>query len=344
MPADDDTLRALLDQVLALRTKRSVHKLSYARGALPLKSPRERDGGISFVQHQPAQRSVVAQAVPVSRVHSRQLAAVTTTPALQRCYEEGQMCAVLVVALAGYGGGGLVRHEFVAACAKAGVSHALFVKDALQAWYLLGLGEGGGEEHEASTFDSVVRAILNEVTQLRPQRLVLLGASMGGYAAIRAGIALARSHVEHAPTITVLAFGPQVFIDPEERGVLRLPPTHWETELRRLKGICANRGLRMASAADVLLDGHGGQAVPAEPLAESSGAMLSRPVVDIVVHVGALAAGDVREARLLEEAAQGAAIGAAVCVTIHETVGHSVVRKLRENGVLDKLLRTYVSA
>ena len=152
-----------------------------------------------------------------------------------------------MIAFAGYGGGGVARHEFVGACAKAEASHSLFVKDAHNSWYLHGLGES-----QEASFDAVVRAVADEIAGLKPKRVVLLGASMGGYAAVRAGLALRVARPEVAE-FRILAFGPQVFIDPEERALLGLPAGSWETELRRLKGVCARRAVVMASALDALL-------------------------------------------------------------------------------------------
>lgn len=119
-------------------------------------------------------------------------------------------CATLIVAFTGMGGGGSgggLRHQLVGACRHAGAEHALFVKDPYQSWFLCGLGgsEGGSE----GGFDAVIGAVEAEARRLRPRRLVTIGLSMGGYAAIRAGLALAAD--------AVVAFSPQIVIDPEQR-------------------------------------------------------------------------------------------------------------------------------
>ena len=165
---------------------------------------------------------------------------------------------------------------------------------------------------------------------------------MGGYAAIRAALALP-SHGEMGTTafaVSALAFGPQVFIDPEERALLGLPATAWETDLRRLKATCALRAVPMASAADDLLD--------ATPPPEGT---LPPSALDVAVFVGALAHGDVHEARLLQQAAVSSAGGCGgaasssadtrvrVHVHVHEGVGHAIVRTLRDSGELDRMLR-----
>ena len=154
--------------------------------------------------------------------------------AVLRLHDESSgPCSVLVVAFAalGGGGGGVARHEFVSACRRCGAKHAMFLKDTQQSWYLFGLGaDADGDAKVASPatgFDDVVSVIQTEISQLRPQRVVVLGASMGGYAAIRAGLALRAS--------TVLAFGPQVFIDASERELLALSPMEFDPDLRRVQ-------------------------------------------------------------------------------------------------------------
>ncbi|KOO33948.1 endonuclease exonuclease phosphatase family protein [Chrysochromulina tobinii] len=169
--------------------------------------------------------------------------------ALLRMYDTAAPCGTLVVAFAALGGGtaGVARHEFVGACRRCGASHALFVRDARRSWYLLGLGEHGGAALSGREgFDSVVDAVEREVAALRPARVVVVGASMGGYAAIRAGIALRAD--------SVVAFSPQVFIDREERSRLALPPSSFDADLSRVQAGCAQRGMtRLPSAIDALL-------------------------------------------------------------------------------------------
>ena len=119
---------------------------------------------------------------------------------LLRVYGEGR-AEVLLVAFAGLmgGGGGVPHHEFVGACTRTGVSHALFLKDPLKSWYLFGL-----DTDDCASFDSVVQVIAAEVRALQPRRLVIVGVSMGAYAAVRAGVALGAA--------AVLALAPQVTI------------------------------------------------------------------------------------------------------------------------------------
>ena len=307
-------MRASLDKVLELRVTRSPNNV---RCALP---PKASTGGITFTQHG-GQRSHLAMNTVTARPPPALQAAASSQPALLRHYADSA-CDTLTIAFAGYGGGGVARHEFVGACSKAEASHALFVKDAHNSWYLHGLGES--QEASETSFDAVVQAVADDVAGLKPKRVVLLGASMGGYAAVRAGLALRVARPEVAE-FRILAFGPQVFIDPEERALLGLPAGSWETELRRLKGVCARRAVVMASALDALLapEVHD-EATP--------------PPVEITLYVGALAKSDVIEARLLEEAASTSS-SCSVTVHVQEEVGHNNVRLLRESGALDELLR-----
>ena len=174
---------------------------------------------------------------------------------------------------------------------------------------------GGGGPSEAS-FDGLVARLRLEVERLQPARIVTLGASMGAYAAVRAGAALGA----HA----ALAFVPQVFVDPLERDHLELP---WMAFMGSLRRLHANRqawgvGARPLELASLL------------PSMERC----SRPFA-VEVHVGARESGDVREALLLREAAAAAAGGAVVGVHVHSRQGHLLFRDLKETGELSELLR-----
>ena len=163
--------------------------------------------------------SIVRQRLAPSDAALDVTAATSTTDAdrcygsaVRREYADGEACSSLVVAFSSLGGGagGVAHHEFVRSCAQAGISHSFYVTDAKQSWMLLGLTDGGGG------FADVVAAVAAEAHALRPSRLTLVGASMGGYAALRAALALRHCF----PDVVVLAFAPQVFLDPEERGAL----------------------------------------------------------------------------------------------------------------------------
>eukprot|EP00965_Chrysotila_dentata_P218144 6190426-Pleurochrysis_carterae.AAC.3 len=107
-------------------------------------------------------------------------------------------------------------------------------KDPLQSWYL----RAGGSASE--DYDALLRLLRCELRRLAPTKLVTIGASMGGYAALRAGIALAASHV--------LVFGAQVYIDPSHRSMLELPPMFFDEQLRALKMVADEAGVAMEPA------------------------------------------------------------------------------------------------
>ena len=234
----------------------------------------------------------------------------------------GEPCAALVIGFASLGvldGHGVpqIKFEFVGTCKRAGATHGLFVKDMHQSWYMLGVNTGTCMADGATqSFDSLVELLRREVEALQPARLVTLGASMGGYAAIRAGLALGAT--------AVLAFVPQVIVDPAEREAIELPHMAFVGSLRRLRATMAARALEMTS------------------LLPSVGACTH--AVQVQVHVGARESGDVREALLLREAAReaGDACAAVISVHVHARKGHLLFRDLKEAGALDELLTELV--
>ena len=234
--------------------------------------------------------------------------------ALLRVYADAP-CTTLLVAFAALGGGdaGVSRHEFVGACKRAGAQHALFVKDARTLWYLFGLSGSG-------SFDDVVAAVAAEIARLRPTRIITIGASMGGYAAIRAGVALRAERV--------IAFAPQVFVDPATRTALGLSAMPFDGALRACRDACEREGRPMVSAADALMVEAGGAATTIE------------------VHVGTRATGDLCEALLLRETAlRHAASGrpvATVNVERWRKLGHLLTAELRDRGELDAMLTRIV--
>ena len=232
-------------------------------------------------------------------------------------------CDTLVVAFAalgGFGGGGAGGDfEFVGVCERARVAHALFLKDVRRAWYLLGI------ERVASDFDEVVAVIVQDAVRLQPSHVVMLGASMGGYAAIRAGLALNGPGLS---SIRILAFAPQICAEPAERALLDLAPMAFDADLRRCKERCD--GLRrLPSAMDALLRN--------APDAHAPGGRDPAAAVEIEVHVGDRQTGDVHEALLLREAARGSS-RVAVHVEVHRGLGHLLARDLRASGQLEGLL------
>ena len=217
--------------------------------------------------------------------------------------------------------------EFVGTAKRASVTHALFLTDPLKAWFL----RLGGECKEP--FDSVMAIITREVQQLRPSRLLCIGASMGGYAAARCGIALgtALRSLCSSPvqSVGVLAFGPQVFIEPSERAWLNLQLMSFEPALDRLRKVAS---FPLHSLVHLAAAHH----------ASTTSTNAAGPQVCLELHVGAQAPGDVREARLLEAAValEGKCTDTlSVEVHVHETSAHCVAEAMRNSGYLDELVR-----
>jgi len=205
----------------------------------------------------------------------------------------------------------------------------------LQAWYLRAHRGASGSANTLDSFDAVLDVVRAELAALQPTRLVTIGASMGAYAAIRAGLAL--------DATAVLAFGPQVFIHPAERDALALPWMFFDGTLSRLEAACAAEGVRMDALTAV------------EP--RGAGAWDGAPVVPtttVEVHVGEEAHGDVREGAMLREAMMlrgegaGATADAAkqprVELIVHARMGHALVKDLRDGGALDALLVKHLAA
>lgn len=252
--------------------------------------------------------------------------------------------ATLIIAFASWSGsrsrrGAAVGHaEFELAFRRAGIRTALFVRDPLRAWYLRGIGPAG------HTFESVVSRLQEQIRAARPSRIVTVGSSMGGYAAIRAGIALQAE--------AILAFGPQVVLAPEEREALGLRGSPYEHSLRSLQANGEAEGFALTSLLDVVREPW-----PTAPLRTTA----------IQIFVGGACAGDVREAALLAKAigegraglaarasppspaataaAATAAPPALSCAcTIVPGGDHGVAAAMRDSGELDRVLRAYARA
>ena len=182
-----------------------------------------------------------------------------------------------------------------------------------------------------SAFDSVLQLVRIELLHLQPEQLVTIGASMGGYAAIRVGLSLGAS--------SVLAFGPQVFIDPIEREALALQGMFFDEVLSKLKNTCAAEGMAMTPLTAIEAQGVGAW--------ESSSTPGARVATAIEIHVGGDASGDVREAAMLRECVAANAIRRGVparCrvqVIVHARLGHALVKDLRDADALAPLLDTH---
>ena len=208
------------------------------------------------------------------------------------------------------GHAGQPAHEFVAACTLAGATHTIFCRDLQQAWYLRGT-----PEQPRGGFAAVVAALREEVAVLRPARIVTLGASMGGYAAIRVALALGAS--------AAVAFAPQVLVDSTASEAAELPRMPFDELLRHLKRVLWLEGQAMTSLV--------------EDIGASSG--LS---TEIELHVGARERGDVMEAEMLRAAVDAARGGASPALSIDVRLwpgrDHNVVTALRDGGELHDIL------
>ena len=231
--------------------------------------------------------------------------------------------------------GGMPSHEFVSSCRRAGVSHALFVRDCLRAWYTrgIGIGAGGSGEAEARSFEGVIAELRREIDAVRPARVATIGSSMGGYAAVRAGLALDAD--------VAVAFSPQVIIDAADREARELPHAPFDGLLRTLATLAPVAG------------------VPTPSLVECALAAPSHCRTAIELHAGTADPGDVYEALLLEAAvaqrrhtgagsttmnaadtADTAADAAVSCVlNVHEGRDHNLVKEMRDAGELHELLQ-----
>ena len=203
--------------------------------------------------------------------------------------------------LGGGVGGGVPPYEFVRSCQRAGARHALFLRDPTRSWYCRGLGRGTVEEggdgggdgggagngggssrrawRETSTFDEMIEELQAEIRSLAPARVVTIGSSMGGYAAVRAGIALNAD--------LAIAFSPQVLIEPKGRQAAALDPMHFDDLLSWLTVVGAVEGFELTSLVD----------------AANRAPLSCRTRIEL--HVGATDAGDVFEAEMLVDAVAG---------------------------------------
>ena len=260
-------------------------------------------------------------------------------------------CETLVIAFGGlqqrFGGGhggGVAPYEFVKSCQRAGATHALFVRDPTRSWYCRGVGGAKADDEEdaavtpamegSESFDGMIAALRKEVKRLQPTRVVTIGSSMGGYAAVRAGLALS---VDIA-----VAFSPQVLISPEMRRGASLDPMHFDELLSWLRVVGEVEGFELT------------------PLTDAARRAPVGCTTRLEVHAGSSEAGDVHEAELLvaaveEEARKrsssssgskrgdggGASVPTAT-LTVHPNRDHNLVIDLRDNGELHTMLQSWL--
>ena len=284
---------------------------------------------------------------------------------LLRSYGPGP-CAVLVIAFGSltkgaYGSreAGEAVFEFVGTCRRVGVQHALFVRDPLQSWFMR-FQDCDTSSEQPSAYTAIVALLAREIEALKPERVVCLGESMGGHAAVQCGLALGAS--------SVVALAPQVFTSSETRTSLELEHMVFEAELKRLTHAAARLGGTMPSLIDAARDATSGRTQRRTGAAATT---------HIEVHVGDRSRGDVWEAMLLQaavEADTGAAPAAAattsgcyadgvaptvpsplahhggvtmpvsVCVQVNSAMGHCIGAGLKRKGKLDDILRAHLGS
>jgi pimeloyl-ACP methyl ester carboxylesterase len=222
-------------------------------------------------------------------------------------------------------GGGVPPYEFVRSCCSAGARYALFVRDPTRCWYCRGLGDGASSAIAAShSFEQMVEVLREEIAAVRPRRIVTIGSSMGGYAAIRAGLLLNAD--------IAVAFSPQVFIDPNHRRSVGLRRVPIDDNLEWLQIVAATMGYGLPNLVE---------AVRSAPTTART---------RLEVHVGGLDANDVREAQLLraavEERAQliGHTSGLRIKLAVHHGSEHNLVVELRDKGQLHEMLRGWLAS
>ncbi|MFM9106442.1 MAG: hypothetical protein ACKOWF_07055 [Chloroflexota bacterium] len=169
----------------------------------------------------------------------------------------------------------------------------LFLRDPRYSWYLRGLPGVGDDEA------SVVAALRDAIRQSGAARVVVAGASAGGFAAMRMGAAIGAERV--------LAFSPQTFIDGPGRAAAG--DDRWGPQIAALHAALG----------------------PESPLYDAIPAVAAAPGVAFEVHVSDDEPLDMLHAKRLASLPQ-------VTIAIHRRGGHRLVKHLRDNGELRGIL------
>jgi hypothetical protein len=171
----------------------------------------------------------------------------------------------------------------------------VFLRDPRRAWYQLGI-PGVGESSE-----DVYRFLASAIDRAGADRVVMAGASAGGFAALLYG---AKCGVDE-----VLAFSPQTFIDADNRS--RAGDSRWEEQIDALHLRTAGHALTL-DLLDVL------------PSQDSK--------THFQVHVSSDDALDLLHAHRIASCA-------GVELVEHEQGGHRLVKTLRDRGILQPMLQ-----
>lgn len=242
--------------------------------------------------------------------------------------------------LGGGRSGGVPPHEFVRTCEKAGARYSLFVKDPLRCWYCRGLGDGGGGSSgdngggpstaSSYTFEEMVEVLREEIRSVKPDRVMTIGSSMGGYAAVRAGLLLDAN--------LAIAFSPQVLLTPGERQSAGLSRVPLDDNFEWLQLVSAVEGFEPTSLLD---------AVRRTPQTCST---------QVILHVGTADENDVREAQMLRDevnhrrgsgSSSGSSSGGGgsrihLTLHLHADREHNLVVEMRDSGRLQALMRGWL--
>jgi hypothetical protein len=201
----------------------------------------------------------------------------------------------LLILFGGIAGGvSMPVFEFFRVAADFPVKKA-FLRDPRRGWYQLGI-PGVGDSADA------VRALIGTVIERADvDRVVMAGASAGGFAALLFGAA--------CQVDEVIAFSPQTFVDAENRALAN--DARWPEQIAALHASMVGRGL----ALDVL-----------DVLPAAAGRTRFQ------VHVSSDDELDVLHARRIADRG-------GVRIIEHDRGGHRLVKTLRDRGLLEPILR-----
>jgi acetyl esterase/lipase len=168
-----------------------------------------------------------------------------------------------------------------------------FLRDPRRGWYQLGLPGVG------PTAQDVRRYLDQVIAEADVERVVMAGASAGGYAALLFG---ARCGADH-----VLAFSPQTFIDPVNRAASS--DDRWAPQIDHLHAVN-----------------------PSEAVYDLRDVLSSTPGTRVSVHVSNDDPLDLLHAHRIADLPN-------VTITEHDQGGHRLVKTLRDRGILAPLLQ-----